>query len=166
MSAAQSSQPAQSASTAEHVHVVNTFGFEVSAPMSRVAPLFAPEAERSWAGEHWDPVFLYPEPGRDVEGAVWTTQHGLLKSIWINTFFDVPGGRIQYAAVIGSKLVMTVDVRVAALAPSRTAVQVTYTRTALEPAANQDVRELGESDRGSGPDWQRSIEAALGLAQK
>ena len=163
---AQSSVPEIARGTAEHVHVVNSFRFEVAASMERVAPLFAPEAERSWAGEHRKPVFLYPQPGRDVQGAVWTIKHGPLNSVWVNTLFDVPGGRMQYVAIVGDHLVMTVDVRVTALASSRTAVEVTYTRTALDPAANEDVRALGENDRMSGPEWQRGIESALGLAKK
>lgn len=163
---AQSSAPALSPGPSEHLHVVNTFRFEVAAPMEQVAPLFAPEAERSWAGEHWKPVFLYPEPGRDVAGAVWTVKHGSINSVWVNTLFDVPGGRMQYVAILGDHLVMTVDVHVTALASSRTAVEVTYTRTALDPSANGDVRALGESDRASGPDWQHSIESALGLAKQ
>ena len=55
---AQSSAPKIERGTAEHVHVVNSFRFEVAASMERVAPLFALEVERNWAGEHWKPVFL------------------------------------------------------------------------------------------------------------
>jgi hypothetical protein len=165
-SRAQSSAPEQARGTAEHVHVVNSFRFEVAASMERVAPLFAPEAERSWAGEHWKPIFLYPQPGRDVQGAVWTIKHGPFNSVWVNTLFDLPGGRMQYVAITGEHFVMTVDVRVTAMASSRTAVEVTYTRTALDPSANEDVRALGESDRTSAPEWQKGIESALGLAKK
>ncbi len=152
--------------TPTHAHVVNTFRFEIAAPMAQVAPLFAPEAERRWAGPQWNPVFLYPQPGRDVQGAVWTQEHGGLNSIWVNTLFDVPGGRMQYVAVIGKKLTMTVDVRVTSLGPAQTAVDVTYARTAIEADANQEVRVLGEKDRASGPEWKRSIEMTLGLAAK
>jgi hypothetical protein len=163
---AQSSAPEIARGAGEHLHVVNSFRFEVAASMERVAPLFAPEAERNWAGEHWKPVFLYPQPGRDVQGAVWTIKHGPFNSVWVNTLFDVPGGRMQYVAIMGDHLVMTVDVRVTAVASSHTAVEVTYTRTALDPSANEDVQKLGESDRMSGPEWQRGIESALGLAKK
>jgi hypothetical protein len=165
-SPAQSSAPELSRAPAEHLHVVNTFRFEVAASMERVAPLFGPEAERSWAGEHWRPVFVYPQPGRDVPGAVWTVKHGPFNSIWVNTLFDVPGGRMQYVAIIGEQLALTVDVHVAAMSPSRTAVEVTYARTALDPSANADVQALGESDRTSGPEWQRGIESSLGLEKK
>ena len=164
-SPAQSSAPELSHEVAQNLHVVNTFRFEVAAPMQRVAPLFAPEAERSWAGEDWNPVFLYPQPGRDVPGAVWTVKHGPFNSVWVNTLFDVLGARMQYVAIIGDHIAQTVDVRVAALSPSRTSVEVTYARTALAPSANADVLALGERDRTSGPDWQRGIESALGLAK-
>jgi hypothetical protein len=44
---------------------------------------------------------------------------------------------------------------------SHTAVEATYTRIALQPAANEDVCALGDKDRHSGSDWQRSIERCL-----
>lgn len=149
-----------------NAHVVNTFRFVIAAPMAQVAPLFAPEAERRWAGEDWKPVFAYPQPGRDVQGAVWTIRHGSVESVWINTLFDVAGGRMQYVAVAGNHFAMTVDVHVTALQERRTAVEVTYARTALDRSANQHVVELGQRDRESGPEWQHGVETALGLQSK
>ena len=163
LSYGQSSAPNPSVSATEHAHGVSTFRFEVAAPTEQVAPLFAPEAERRWAGDHWKPVFLYPEPGRDVPGTVWTIQHGQFNSVWVNTIFDLTSGRIQYVAMVPDHFVTVVDVRVTALAPAHTAVDVIYTRTALNPAANVDVRSLGQIDRASGPEWQHGIESALGL---
>jgi hypothetical protein len=121
-SPAQSSVGDLSHEAAGHLHVVNKFRFEVAASMQRVAPLFAPEAERSWEGKDRNPVFLYPQPSRDVPSAVWTVKHGpLINSVWVNTLLDVPGGRMQYVAIIGDHLAQTVDVHVTALGRSRTA---------------------------------------------
>ena len=163
---AQTPAPESPRDADEHVHVVNTFRFEVAAPMARVAPLFGPEAERSWAGKHWDPIFLYPSPGRDVEGAVFRVKRGPVDSLWVNTRFDVPGGRMQYVSVIPEQVATTVDVWVTALSPSRASVEVTYVRTALNPTANDEVRQMGANDRGSGPEWQRGVENALGLPKQ
>jgi len=58
-------------------------------------------------------------------------------------------------------LVSTVDVRLTALNPSTTSVEVTYVRTALGMTANEDVLALGISDRESGPHWQQAIESCL-----
>ena len=57
-------------------HVSNSFQFVVRTPLYRAAALFGPEGERCWAGRHWNPEFLYPQPGKDVQGAVFTIQHG------------------------------------------------------------------------------------------
>jgi hypothetical protein len=57
-------------------YVSNSFQFVVRAPLSRAAPLFGPEGERCWAGQHWNPQFHYPQPGKDVQGAVFTIQDG------------------------------------------------------------------------------------------
>src|SRR5271170_3365188 len=148
-------------SPAETAHVNNSFHFVVAAPMAKVAPLFAPEAERSWAGPEWNPQFVYPQPGKDVEGAVFTMEHGQYNAVWVNTLFDVPGGRMQYVYVIPDALVTVIDVKVSAVDPSHTAVEVSYTRTALTAAANDHVRAMGTQDAEDGPEWQKAIEAYL-----
>lgn len=160
------SAPLAAQATPELAHVSNTFHFEVPAALSRVAPVFGPEAERGWAGKHWNPVFLYPQPGKDIEGAVFTVEHGHKHSVWVNTVFDVGGGRFQYVSFIPDALVTTVDVKLTAVSTARTAVDVTYVRTALQAQANDDVRALGVDDRESGADWQKAVETYLGLARK
>ena len=58
-----SSQPA--------AHVKNRFTFTVNAPLRQAAPLFGPEGERAWAGDDWNPEFVFPVPAQDIEGAVF-----------------------------------------------------------------------------------------------
>ncbi len=142
-------------------HVSNSFHFVVHAPMAEAAPLFGPNGERGWAGQHWDPVFLYPQPGKDVQGAVFTVQHGPHTSAWVNTVFDLADGRMQYVSFIPGVVVSTIDVRLTAVDSSTTSVDVTYLRTALDTSANDDVEGLGRNDRESGPHWEQAIEAWL-----
>jgi hypothetical protein len=156
----------QTPTTTAPAHITNSFDFEVHAPFARVAPLFGPEAERAWAGEHWNPEFIHPQPAHDIQGSVFTIQHGPHTAVWVNTVFDITAGRMQYVYFIPDALVTTVDVALTSHSPSRTAVHVNYTRTALNPAANHDVLSRGESDRTSGPIWQEQIESALGLERR
>jgi hypothetical protein len=142
-------------------HVRNTFRFEVAAPIERAAPLFGPEGERCWGGQSWNPEFLHPLPAKDVEGAVFTVQHGPHKSVWVNTVFDLSAGRMQYVSFIPDALVSTIDVRLTAVNPTTTGVEVTYTRTALSAAANKDVYVMATRDRTSGPHWQEAIQSYL-----
>jgi hypothetical protein len=147
-------------------HVVNTFRFQLAAPLARAAPLFGPEGERCWAGKHWDPHFLYPQPARDTEGAVFTVQHGPHTSVWVNTVFDLTGGRMQYVAFIPGAVLSVIDVHLTPVDASHTTIEVTYARTALDPDANDDVTAMGADDRDSGPGWQHSIEACLTATPK
>jgi hypothetical protein len=142
-------------------HVSNSFQFVVRAPLTRTAPLFGPDGERCWAGEHWNPEFLFPQPGKDIQGAVFKVQHGPHHSVWVTTLFDPGGGRMQYVSFIPEMLVSTVDVRLTAVDPSNTRAEVTYARTALDIAANDDVQAMGKSDAESGPHWQKAIEHCL-----
>ncbi len=155
-----------SATEAAPAHVRNSFRFTVQAPLSRAAPLFGPEGEKCWAGEYWAPEFLYPQPGKDVEGTVFTVQHGPHKSVWVNTLFDLNSGRMQYVSFVPDTLVFTVDVRLTPIGPSITSVTVTYVRTALSTDANDHVQALGVSDGESGAHWQEAIEGCLGKQHK
>jgi hypothetical protein len=143
------------------VHVSNSFHLIVHAPLDRAAILFGPDGERCWAGPHWNPEFLYPQPGKDIQGAVFTIQHGPHTVVWVNTLFNPADGRMQYVSLIPERLVSVVDVRLGSVDPSTTSVDVTYARTALNAAANDDVRAMAKSDRESGPEWQQAIERCL-----
>jgi hypothetical protein len=68
---------------------------------------------------------------------------------------------MQYVSLIPDMLVFTVDVRLTAVDPSHTSVEVTYARTALDAAVNDDVEAMGKRDRESGPEWQEAIEKCL-----
>ena len=149
------------APAAAPAYVSNSFQFVVRAPLSRAAPLFGPEGERCWAGQHWNPQFHYPQPGKDVQGAVFTIQDGEHTSVWVNTVFDPAGGRMQYVSFVPGALVSTVDVRLTVLDPLSTRVEVTYARTALDAAANGHVQAMESSDRESGPHWQQAVEDCL-----
>lgn len=142
-------------------HVSSTFSLTVNAPMPETAPLFGPEGERAWAGEDWDPKFLFPAPGGDVEGAVFTVKHGEHTAVWVNTIFDPAAGRMQYVYVLGNLMATTVDVRLHSLDAQHTKVSVTYTRTALTPEANDHVAAMSRHDAKQGPEWERSINAYL-----
>ena len=148
-------------SAAQPAHVSNTFHLVVRAPLSRAATLFGPEGERCWAGPHWNPEFVYPQPGKDVQGAVFTVQHGPQRAVWVNTVFDIAGGRMQYVSFIPDTLVFTVDVRLTSIDAAHTSVEVTYARTALDVAVNDEVEAMGTRDRESGPEWQEAIEKCL-----
>ncbi|MGD0367142.1 MAG: hypothetical protein ABSA94_06780, partial [Acidobacteriaceae bacterium] len=105
-------------------HVSTTFRFQLAAPLPRVAPLFGPEGERCWAGKDWDPHFLYPQPARDSQGAVFTVQHGPRTSIWVNTAYDLAAGRLQYVAVLPDAFLNVIDVRLTPIDATHTAVEV------------------------------------------
>jgi hypothetical protein len=156
-----SQSPQSAASPASFIaltHVSNTFEFTVHAPVNVVTPLFAPLAERGWA-EGWDPQFVYPQPGADKPGVVFTVKHGGHVSTWIATALDLKEGHIQYVYFIPEALATVIDIKVSADSAADAHVRVTYERTALAPELNGHVKQLGDSDRQSGAHWQAAIES-------
>jgi hypothetical protein len=147
----------RAASSGPVVHVRNQFEFTVHAPYAVVAPLFGADKERAWAGSHWNPHFLYPQPAQDIQGAVFAIQHGHHQAYWINTSFDESARHFQYVYVIPEAMVVLIDVRFSEIDAANTKVNVAYERTALDPGANEHVRELGIADRESGKEWGTAI---------
>jgi hypothetical protein len=143
-------------------HVSNSFSFTVNAAMHDAAPLFGAEGERVWAGDDWNPQFVFPVPARDVEGAVFTVRHGEHTAVWVNTLFDLETGHMQYVYVLADLLATTIDVRLHPIDAAHTRVEVTYVRTALRPEADEHVLALGNHDRDQSKEWADGINAYLG----
>ena len=144
------------------LHLSASFDFIVRAPFAKAAPLFGPEGERAWAGIHWVPEFIHPQPARDVEGAVFTIQHGGRKAVWVNTMFDLNAGRFQYVYFIQDLMVTVIDVRLQRDGADSTKVNVVYTRTALTAEGNEHVSSMNEGDKQSGKEWEKAINDYLG----
>jgi hypothetical protein len=138
-------------------HATSEFTFTVDAPLSAAFPLFGPEGERPWAGPHWDPHFLYPQPAKDIEGAVFRIRHGHHDATWVNTAFDPQSGHAAYVFIVDNKLATRIDVQLTPLDAATTSVRVIYERTALDPSVNEDVGEMAQTDPQMGPDWAKSI---------
>ncbi len=150
-------QHQETTSSGPLTHVRNEFEFTAHASYAVTAPLFGPEGERAWGGEHWDPHFLYPLPAQDVRGAVFTVSHGHRSSYWINTAFDVNGHHFQYVYMIPDVMATLIDLHFVEVDSAHTKVNVVYERTALTPEGNQHVEEAGKSDSKNGPEWEKAI---------
>lgn len=147
-------------------HTQTSFDLMVHAPLSVTAPLFGPEGERAWAGKHWNPKFVFPQPANDVEGAVFAISHGPLSATWVTTRFDVEGRHFQYVYFLPGLMVTVIDVRFKPVNADATAVNVVYTRTAIAPEGNEHVEAMSEGDKSSGKEWQEAIDAYLASAKQ
>lgn len=121
-------------------------------------PLFGAWEEQKWDSE-WKPRFIYPDPPRDQEGAVFTIETPQHSSVWVNTAFDRANGRVQYVNVRSGRLVTRIDIRIESATPVATEVFVVYERTALDESGAAEIRALAISDPQQGPHWQSAIDA-------
>ena len=108
----------------------------------------------------WNPRFVYPVPAVDKEGMVFTTAHDHLSAVWVNAIFDEKNGRIAYVYVIPDAMATVIRLK---LTPQgeQTRVEVEYDRTALSPEADEHVRHMAETDRKSGPEWEKQVNEYL-----
>ncbi|MGH9762984.1 MAG: hypothetical protein ACREDR_11895 [Blastocatellia bacterium] len=148
------------------MHTRTEFSFTVRAPYRTVAPLFGPDAERSWGGHEWNPNFIYPLPAGDVAGAVFTVQHGGHSSLWITTAFDLKEGHVQYVYTMDNILLTLIDIHIEKSDARVTFVHVAYERTALKPEANEHVKHMGSSDAKMGGEWASAIDGYLNKTKK
>jgi hypothetical protein len=147
--------------TEDLMHIQTSFDLVVPLAYEQTAPLFGPEGERAWAGKHWDPKFIHPQPAHDEQGAVFTVKHGPFSAVWVTSQFDVAGRRFQYVYFLPGIMVTVIDVRFKPIGASSTAVNVVYTRTAIAPEGNEHVQAMSEGDKTAGKEWQQAIEEHL-----
>jgi len=151
----------QSVQAPRCLRIRTSFDLAIHAPYAATAHLFGPNGERAWAGKHWDPEFIYPQPASDEEGAVFTVRHGPLSAVWVNTLFDLEGRHFQYVYFLADLMVTVIDVRFKPAGPDSTGVNVVYTRTALTPDGNPHVTAMSEGDKSNGKEWQQAIDDYL-----
>lgn len=151
----------QSAASPQLLRTQTAFDLTVRLPYAEAASLFGPEGERSWAGKHWNPRFLYPATPHDEQNAVFTVQHGPVTALWVNTLFDVDARHFIYAYFISGIMVTTIDVRFTPTGAKTTQIHVVYTRTALTAEGNGHVTAFTASDRTAAHDWQQEIDTYL-----
>ncbi|MGA3131558.1 MAG: hypothetical protein ABSD59_12200 [Terracidiphilus sp.] len=138
-----------------------SFDLLVHAPYAEAAPLFGPEGERAWAGSDWDPAFVYPQPARDQQGAVFTVHKGSATTVWVNTLLDREARHFQYVYFRPEIMVTVIDVRFEPADADSTTVHVNYARTALTIEGNEHVAAMSEHDKKAGTEWQQAINAYL-----
>lgn len=143
-------------------HARTEFEFRIDAPRGVVAPLFGADEERRWAAG-WSPRFIHPQPAADVEGAVFVID-GDDPAVWVNTIFDLDGGRVQYVNFVGGSIVTRIDITIGG-DDSSTDVRVTYERTAVAADASARVEALAEGDRQKAPEWEAAIRMAVASAE-
>lgn len=148
----------------ELMHTDAKFDFVANGPMAEVAPLFGAAKEKAWS-KNWNPAFVWPADGTDREGMVFKVAHGHMKSVWVNTALDFGGGRIQYAYVVPGAMATMITLRLEAEG-EKTHVEVEYRRTALDAEFNAHVKEMGEEDAKSGPNWEKEVNEYLFQSKK
>lgn len=147
------------ASAVELAHTEKQFEFVANAPMGTVAPLFGAWKEREWA-PGWKPEFVWPSEPSDREGMVFCVAQGHTHAVWVNTAFDLAGGRIQYAYVVPDAMVTLITLRLTAEGAG-TRVEVKYERTALDAGLNEHVKSMADADGKAGPEWEKQVNAFL-----
>jgi hypothetical protein len=135
-----------------------SFDLVVHLPLAQAAPLFGPEGERAWAGSHWNPEFIYPQPAHDEQGAVFSVHHGPYTATWVCTAFDLDSRHFQYVYFLPGLMVTMIDVRFKPLNERTTGVNVVYTRTAIALEGNAHVAAMTDGDKSAGAEWQQAID--------
>jgi len=123
------------------IRIHSSHSIVVDAPVDQAFMYFTPAGEELWV-DGWQPVYVYPSDGATVEGMVFTTGAGDERTIWTLADFDRAAHRSRYVRCTPALRTSVVEVRCAALDAGRTAVQVSYTVTALNAAGEQVMQDF------------------------
>lgn len=144
------------------IRVHSTHSIVVDAPVDQAFMYFTPAGEELWV-DGWHPLYVYPSDGATVEGMVFTTGEGDEHTIWTLVDLDRASHRSRYLRCTPASRTSVVEVRCAALDAGRTAVQVSYTLTALNAAGEQVLMDFeGERFTAMIDEWVDQIAKAHG----
>jgi hypothetical protein len=143
---------------ANRVHSSHTI--VVDAPVDQAFMYFTPAGEELWV-DGWKPNYVYPPGGTTAEGMVFTTGDGDEWTIWTLADFDCVAHRSRYVRCTPASRTSIVEVRCSALDGGRTAVQVSYTLTALNAAGERVLKDFeGERFIAMIDDWATKMAGA------
>ncbi len=139
-----------------------SFTLRLDGPIAEALPLFGPVREREWSPD-WTPRFVHPPRGAQREGVVFTTTtpNGLVQT-WVLTEYDPAAGRVGYVVVIADFMATEIKIRLRADGDRRSIATVTYRRSALAPAANDQVNRMDAAWAAEeAPHWETAINGVL-----
>lgn len=128
----------------------------VALPAAEAFRLFTPRGEQDWV-PGWSPRFPAPAVDDTEPGTVFETEGHGATTTWV-VLARQPGRHISYARVTPGERAGTVAVTVEE-ADGHSEVEVTYTLTALRPAAVADLHRFARGYPAYLRSWQDAIAA-------
>jgi hypothetical protein len=130
-----------------------------------VFPLLCPVRETEWVNG-WDPELVLSHSGVAEPGCIFIMPGETAESIWVTTEY-VPAERIAFLKVTPGRTVVEIDIRLHRDGESETALDVTYTCTALSPAGEDDVGGFTPAAyRAFMEEWERELNHFLETGEK
>jgi hypothetical protein len=110
----------------------------VDMPVDQAFMCFTPAGEERWV-DGWAPRYVHPADGRSERGMVFSTGSGDESTHWLLADFDRAAHRSRYVRCTPASRMTVVEVQCRALDATRTAVEVSYTLTALNDAGEAAI---------------------------
>jgi hypothetical protein len=130
----------------------------VEAPVDRAFMYFTPAGE-SHRVEGWEPAYLFPGDGRTEAGMVFTTGAGAEYTLWTLVDFDRVAHRSRYLRCTPASRLAVVEIACRTLDANHTEVDVAYTLTALDMAAEAALAAFGAGFAAMIDGWAERIAA-------
>jgi hypothetical protein len=157
-----STEAATSGSAGGRLHVERSFTITLNARPDAAARAFGAVAEERWA-PGFEPLFAYPNPPSDVEGAVFTVRAPKTQ-IWLLQTWDMVHHVVRYVAVDPGVKITALVIRVAPFGVDKSRATVTYDRTSLSSAGDAEVARFAKMFVSEAPQWERAINGYLAEA--
>jgi hypothetical protein len=110
----------------------------VDMPVDQAFMCFTPAGEALWV-DGWAPRYVHPADGRTEAGMVFSTGTGDEITHWLLADFDRAARRSRYVRCTPASRMTVVEVQCRELDATRTAVEVSYSLTALNEAGEAAI---------------------------
>lgn len=126
--------------------ITRTYCQTVNTTPEKVFPLLCPVREAEWL-DGWNYHMIYSRSGLVEKGAVFSTSHpGEADTIWMVTNYDPENYRVDFARFTPPSKTCLLKISVRSKDGQRSAVDISYTYTAISPEGNKFIDHFTEAD--------------------
>lgn len=147
--------PACGSTVGARRHVERSFTITLSAPPAVAFQAFGPSAEKRWS-PGFNPVFAYPNPPKETDGAVFTLQRRTTQ-IWLLQTWDVRHYIVHYVAVDPGEKTTDILIRLMPWGVHKSRATISYTWTSLTSSGDAEVAHVAKSFVSEAPHWESTI---------
>ncbi len=137
--------------------VSHTYTQIIKGSIEQIMPLYCPVRELDWC-ENWKVLAVFSNSGLVEKDCIFLTPDNESEIVWIVTDYNMATGLVKMFYIIPEVLVTKLEIRVTATTETTTKAVLTYTKTSLSKAGDNELKSFTKDNYDTMMDsWEKAM---------